>query len=239
MSILKTIYLQHLNGANANMTLTSNERVGIGTSSPSAKLHVSTGTTGGIALLQGSARSMYFEDDGSGSRISTEGTGQFSVRAASSGGNHLTIDSSGRVTKPYQPFFHAYGLNNLSGSGTDVIYPSASYNIGGHYSTATGRFTAPVNGYYMFGWTAIGDSTNNTFRWRFRINGSNLGDVHLRQDTNATGSEFATNGMYVFPWYLSSGDYVNIWYQSDTPAAPYANNSANDNYPRFWGYLLG
>lgn len=148
MSILKTIYLQHLNGANANMTLTSNERVGIGTSSPSAKLHVSTGTTGGIALLQGSVRTMYFEDDGSGSRISTEGTGQFSVRAASSGGNHLTIDGSGRVTMPYQPLASVRYDGVSKTSGWAIVYDNVFSNNGSCYNNTNGRFTCPVAGYY-------------------------------------------------------------------------------------------
>ena len=150
----------------------------------------------------------------------------------------MGIDSSGRMTLPYQPAFHANGLGAYT-NNTNAIFPTTRFNVGGHYNTTNGRFTAPVTGTYLFGWTSIGTSANEVMRWYFRVNGTNVGDIHLRQDTQATGSEYATNGMFVIPWKLTQGDYVNIYLAADANNAPYAAGEAANDYPRFWGYLLG
>ena len=122
--------------------------IGIGTSSPSTRLHVSTGTTGGMAILQGSARTMYFEDSGDSARISTEGTGPFVIRAASSGGNHLAIDTSGRVTMPNQPAFAGRRLSSQSG-GAYWTHDTVDYNVDNCWNGTTARFTCPIAGRYL------------------------------------------------------------------------------------------
>lgn len=212
MSILKTIYLQHLNGANANMTLTSDEKVGIGTSSPSAKLHVSTGTTGGIALLQGSTRTMYFEDDGSGSRISTEGTGQFSIRAASSGGNHLTIDGSGRVTMPYQPMCWLTHNSIVSYAQNALIQWTSSYDPLSMFSGAPNyRVTVPVAGRYRITVDLlINSGSTSPMAIYVRRNGSLVRRFYTNNDGyQATSISIILN--------CSANDYIDtISYESGT-----------------------
>ena len=152
-----------------------------------------------------------------------------------------SVDSSGRVTIPFQPAFQAYGVGGGTfSSGSVHIYPSTRFNIGNHYNTANGTFTAPIAGVYIFGWTQIANPTNDVYRYRLRVNGTNLGDVHLRIDTTATGSEYGTNGVYTFPVNLSSSDSVNIFYESDLGTSDYpSGNSPTNDYPLFWGYLLG
>ena len=150
----------------------------------------------------------------------------------------MRIDSAGRVTTPFQPRFHAKGLNTVT-NNSNVVFPTAIFNVGGHYNTTNGRFTAPVTGYYMFGWTNIGAIPSDVYRWRFSVNGTTQGDVHLRQDTGATGNEYVTNAMFVIPWFLNAGDYANIFFASDGGNLPYGSGTATDDYPRFWGHLIG
>lgn len=153
----------------------------------------------------------------------------------------LRVSQSGVVIKPNQPAFQAYGVGSGTFASNSVhIYPSTRFNIGNHYNTSNGRFTAPVAGIYLFGWTQIGGSVNETWRYRIRKNGVNVGDVHLRLDTTATGGEYGTNGVYTFPINLAALEYVEIFFQSDSGNAQYpgANDNTND-YPLFWGYLLG
>lgn len=148
------------------------------------------------------------------------------------------INSSGHLLMPNRPAFHAQGLNTVVNNSI-CVWPTIRFNIGGHYNATNGRFTAPVSGMYVFGWTNIGKDINDVYRWRFNVNGSNVGDLHLRQDTNASGSEYATNGMYTIPWSLNAGDYVSIYFVSDGGNLPYGSGNTGDDYPRFWGYLLG
>jgi hypothetical protein len=153
----------------------------------------------------------------------------------------MRIDSSGRVTKPAQPAFQAHGVGGGTfASGSVHIYPTTRFNVGGHYNAANGRFTAPVAGIYLFGWTHIAGNVNDTYRYRLRKNGVNLDDVHLRMDTTATGTEYATNGVYTFPISLIASDYIEIFFASDGGNADYpSTNDNSNNYPLFWGYLLG
>ena len=68
----------------------------------------------------------------------------------------MRIDSSGRVTMPYQPCFFATsntGGSDSSNGYTGVIsnqFEHAYVNVGNHYNTSTGVFTCPVAGTYEF-----------------------------------------------------------------------------------------
>jgi hypothetical protein len=147
----------------------------------------------------------------------------------------MRIHGEGYVTTPYQPAFHVFGGQGVSNNY--VVYPSVYVNRGSHYNTSTGSFTAPVAGLYIFFWDAIGSNSNDVHRWYLRKNGSTVGagDVHLRQDTGASGSEYATNGSRVAILNLAVNDYVQIFYIADGGTASYAGA----DYVTFGGYLLG
>ena len=165
-------------------------------------------------------------------------SGALTFKTRVSGGaltERMRVSSSGHVTTPNQPAFQAYNLGS-GASNNNQVFSNTRINIGNHYSTSTGRFTAPVTGAYLFGFTNIGNSGNGTYRYYIRKNGSNVGGTHLRQDTNASGSEYGTNAMYTFPLALSASDYVNIFYIESNNG--YSCEVSGD-YPQFWGYLIG
>lgn len=63
------------------------------------------------------------------------------------------VTTAGAITQPLQPAFSAYrttDVNNVTGDGTTytVALNGTKYNIGGHFSTSTFKFTAPVTGIY-------------------------------------------------------------------------------------------
>jgi len=64
----------------------------------------------------------------------------------------MGIDSSGRVTMPYQPAVTAYPSSPAAAAGGDsthLVFGSTKFNNGNHYNTSTGIFTCPVAGYYF------------------------------------------------------------------------------------------
>lgn len=85
------------------------------------------------------------------------------------------FDTAGRWTMPNQPSFNlAWGggayytvssgaiiIFGLTGGSGAANTQTKTHNTGGHYSTSTGKFTAPVSGTYHFGLAAY-HSTNST-----------------------------------------------------------------------------
>ena len=65
----------------------------------------------------------------------------------------MSISSQGYLKYNNQPRFSAYSNNGngtYSGFSSPVVMNSTLYNVGSHYSTSTGAFTAPVTGHYRF-----------------------------------------------------------------------------------------
>jgi len=204
------------------------------------KIQGVTDNTAGLGLYDtAGARKSYLVLNSGMVSLATAGLG-INLSVDDNATSSVYVANTGAVTMPKQPSFHAYGCT-VTANGSYMVYPTASYNVGNNYSTSTGRFTAPVAGTYLFGWTSIGGSTNDTYRLYFRINGSNVGggDVHFRMDTTATGSEYATNGTYVYPRKLNVNDYVQLWFTSDNGNSIYPGSpSATNDYLQFWGHLL-
>lgn len=67
----------------------------------------------------------------------------------------VSVDTTGRVSKPNQPSFNAYAsatTSNVTGAGStvDVIFDTENSDVGNNYDSSTGVFTAPITGKYIF-----------------------------------------------------------------------------------------
>ena len=90
----------------------------------------------------------------------------------------MIINSTGEVTLPFQPAFHAYGTNMTSESteGNHGTW-SEVHDRGANFASGTSaKFTAPVDGIYAF---YVQCNFNNTtvrpFYWRAVKNTTNMG----------------------------------------------------------------
>ena len=145
----------------------------------------------------------------------------------------MRISSAGIVTKPLQPAFHAdYNGTATVPDNSVLTYPNVILNQGSHYSTSTGKFTAPVAGNYLIYWDAIGTFDADVARFLLYKNDSALDDVQLRIDTPS--SQYG-NGTKVQIVPLAANDNLKIYYNSDSGNVAYANQQ----YLTFGGYLLG
>jgi len=151
-------------------------------------------------------------------------------------GDFLKIDSSGRVTMPYQPAFDAHYTSATSGGAGWAkmpVWTGTSFNIGGHYSTSTGRFTAPVDGRYFFyagGWcVTAGDGTRIALE--LRVNGAAriLGGIQLSDGD----SPAPIAGYHI---QLNAGDYTEIFRYHPITVSYYSNTVYSF---RHGGYLIG
>jgi hypothetical protein len=153
----------------------------------------------------------------------------------------LTVDSSGRVLQPTKPMFSAYrnstGVEGLTGY---IVFDATRSNVGSHYSTSTGRFTAPVAGNYQFNFVGFGvnDTSGN-----YLAAGTGLA-VELVNYT--AGSGLAKTYTIV----NSSTSYPNMSFSTTVPLSAndevailvggkYVYSDTSLVYLNFSGYLIG
>jgi len=201
----------------------STQRLGLGTTSPDQTLVVKTADGGGIAI-ENAAGNQY--------RWAVNGDDSFAV-VDSGTAERLRIDSAGRVTMPYQPSFRAKGNNASYISTSPVPFGNVQHNIGGHFSTSTNRFTAPIAGIYSLHAHLGVVRVTTTGGWaqaELRVNGAQIAYSYFQ---TASPTEFANLNTSALA-SLAAGDYVEVIFQ-DSGGSYYNGGSES----QFSGYLVG
>jgi len=125
------------------------------------------------------------------------------IAIAEGGTEALRIDSSGRVTMPYQP------IASLSDSRTNSItnavltssnfYDTVGLNQGNHFNASTGRFTCPVAGVYRIYFRCSGTNAINV---RLRHNGGVVNEAYANTSNTSVSSEVVIR--------CNADDYLDI-----------------------------
>jgi hypothetical protein len=201
------------------------------------------GAGGGIHIEQNSNENVaFFGFTGSSFTIGTSyrSTGSYQpIEFTTTGLSRLKIGADGIITTPYQPSFSAY----LSGAYTHpggVVGAlggvwATHHNTGGHYSTSTRKFTAPISGVYVFQCIIATEGGAGSFAYlsaelwvngsRVRIGGWGCG--------GAGGSYGETASSYVV--YMNANDYAE--FGSESNKSFNVQNGGGNTI--FAGYLLG
>lgn len=131
--------------------------------------------TNGVAISTDASATTVNIASGAGVKTTTLGsTNTTSSTAIKSGTGNvvinsgLTIDSTGRNYNTVQPAFQAYlsaTVPNATGDGTayQLICDTELFDQGNNYNNATGVFTAPVTGLYMFTVMALESNITASF----------------------------------------------------------------------------
>jgi hypothetical protein len=209
-------------------------KIGLGGLSPNASFALDS--TGRFKLRSdGSNSSGAWITDSAGTETAFFGASGTSssdpIGVYHNGAWRFQVNSSGKISMPHQPVFWAYKTATQSSLG-DVVYDVAQTNIGSHYNSSTGRFTAPVAGTYLFFSNTIGANTASTTRLYFKKNNVFF-PTSATQHRTANTSNFSTASEYTFIFTLAAGDYVNLYLSESTLYGE------GNPYSIFGGYLIG
>ena len=147
------------------------------------------------------------------------------------------MDSSGRVTMPYQPAFKvAYGGKTATGTdrvistnaGDSFLTSRDIYDTGNNFNEATGRFTAPVAGTYLFVSQLMRHGTSGTvLENRIKKNGSL---IWARAYADGYTASYQSSTL-VTTTKMNTGDYIENFLQG--------TSSIYNDDSFFTGYLIG
>ena len=231
----------------------TNNRVGIGTTSPSVPLTVQadsdTDFSVGSAVVN-TALTLRNSTSGANNPVSlgfsTESNGEVYLSAVQNSNNtaadfkisqrnsgsratNFELTAAGYMKIPSQPAFGMYTTANsgMAVANSDIIL-NAGYNGGNHVNTTTGVFTAPISGRYQFSAYAIKTNQGGLVaRLRVIYNGSTVAEARMDETGN-----------------YDQACCVVILNMSANDTVKFANGDANPfymggTYGRCNGYLIG
>lgn len=150
---------------------------------------------------------------------------------------------AGYITMPGQVSFLATNVTDdqytSNGSHDDLPFNSVSssraHNVGNAFNTSTHRFTAPIAGRYLLGYSIRYDGITSGYTWtRLNVNGASYQDAGGANNIldQQPGSYFTHASTTILN--LQAGDYVSIGVIVEADSGWDFENASN-----FYGYLLG
>lgn len=161
----------------------------------------------------------------------TTGTISASYLTASTITNTQVAAAGLYTSKVYNPYKFSVYRNAAFSSPANTVslitFDNTNFDTSSSYSTSTGKFTAPVNGFYWFSaLVSAGDTNDYAALYKGGIE-----NIRGQQIVSTTGVFGAYVGGFLS---LSAGDYIQVYLFSS--AANVGNSGASKTY--FQGFLV-
>jgi len=146
--------------------------------------------------------------DGSGERLQHWVASNAPITFGTNNTERMRIDSSGRVTMPYQPMAVARVSSDVQGSSDLLLFDTTDINIGSHYNTSLKRFTAPVAGRYYIAVEVQFHSGATQIYTGIKVNknGGQVCDAYTNQYASNAHARITVNRVFE----LSANDYLEV-----------------------------
>lgn len=145
-----------------------------------------------------------------------------------------SINATGQYFYTNRPYFWVSQSASPTAINNDIIFNSVGMNVGSHYNTTNGRFTAPIAGVYHFTYRQLSQNANPAGNYvpQIFINGVALlpGYEQKRLANTWHSIHFQTTVN------MNANDYVTMRWSS-APAG--ATTYTDPNYVQFSGHLVG
>ena len=154
------------------------------------------------------------------------------------GGNteRMRINSDGHVTAPYNPAFRAYLSTEQTSNGVvssgwsdSGLTLGRSYDRDGDFNTSNGRFTAPVDGVYLF--SIMWDSNASQAGFDLVVNGAT--GYNVRWEPTGRTDDAWESKHYSAHVKLDKDDYVQIVIRHASGSYPVHMGGG------YWGHFAG
>lgn len=115
------------------------------------------------------------------------------TKVTGSGIQGITIDSNSRIIMSSQPRWFVGKTGNAQDAINPVVFDAVGVNNGSHYSTSTGKFTAPVAGDYFASFRILSKagSVGSGAEAQIRINKNGTTVAHSYQYGNTAGTDYS------------------------------------------------
>ena len=216
----------------------TNNRAGIGTTSPTHPLHIVTSTDGTgvsgddkfVALFQNAEAT---DGRSYGVKIMAGSTTDQALTITDHDGSNdlLALQGNGIMTLPKQVSFRCGRTGTFTSDGNIVTnWNTVFHNVGSHFNTSTGVFTAPIAGVYQVGLHYLTESNTNPTDAHVRVNGSQNNGFRLRSGTSAGHQSTSAS----HPILLAANDTLHVFLEQ---GEVYGDGSTS--WSTFSAYLLG
>jgi len=198
---------------NQKVTILNDGKVGIGINTPTAPLHIESPDNSDIMRMTVTGNEMWALRGESGS-----GSNDFIGLGIAGGVQAMYWNENGAVRKPSNPCA-SWGTTTdlaMQSSGWTVLALNhINFNIGNCYNNSNYRFTAPVSGIYMVGFSGEFNVPTTTL-WTYlapRIDGSATANIsnkgNIFADFNTPASSYHQHAQ---TWFLnlSEGDWFHF-----------------------------